>query len=205
MSHDNETDDDPPLTRNTVVFLAIAVEGGLLLLAWFLGWIFQQPTLTRLQGSLKDVGLGVLATLPMVGIGILLLTWPIGPLRDIRHFIDAMVRPMMEHCTVIDLLGISVLAGLGEELLFRGIFQPAFAINGNVWIGLAASSVLFGLLHAYTSTYALLATVMGAYLGWLTVWSEGLLVPVIVHALYDFLLLLWILHGPASGSEPLNN
>ena len=99
---------------------------------------------------------------------------------------------------MIDLLGISLLAGLGEEILFRGVSQEAFTGWFNVWVGVLMASVLFGLMHSITFTYVLLATLMGAYLGCVWLWADhNLLVIVLTHALYDFLVLLWLLRGPA--------
>ena len=78
-------------------------------------------------------------------------------------------------------------AGVGEEALFRGVLQPALGPYG-LWI----SSLLFGVLHALTYTYFLLAALLGLYLGWLFERTDNLLVPVIVHALYDAVA-LWLL------------
>src|SRR5262249_54526611 len=64
------------------------------------------------------------------------------------------------------------------------------------WLGLAAASVLFGLLHAVTPTYAVLATLMGGYLGGLWMATGNILAPIIVHALYDFVVLYYLLAGP---------
>ena len=47
------------------------------------------------------------------------------------------------------------------------------------------TSLLFGLLHALTVMYFLIATAIGVYLGWLYQSSEQLLVPIVVHWLYD--------------------
>ena len=100
---------------------------------------------------------------------------------------------------MIDLLGISLLAGLGEEILFRGVLQEAFTGWFNVWVGVLMASVLFGLMHSITFTYVLLATLMGAYLGCVWLWADhNLLVIVLTHALYDFLVLLWLLRGPGA-------
>jgi membrane protease YdiL (CAAX protease family) len=57
--------------------------------------------------------------------------------------------------------------------------------------------VLFGLLHLVTPTYAVLAALMGGYLGWLYVRTGNLLVAIIVHALYDFFALSYFVKGRA--------
>lgn len=190
---------DMAARRQTVVLLAILVEGGLLASASLLGWMLDQPPLRFFHWTLSAVVWGVVATLPLVVLFFVFQRLPIGPLKRIQRFSEEVIRPLLAPCTLVDLLGISALAGLGEEMLFRGVVQAAFARWFNVWVGVAAASVLFGLLHSITFTYAVLATLMGAYLGW--VWlsaDQNLLVIVITHALYDFVVLLWLLRGPGA-------
>src|SRR5262249_21846992 len=117
---------DGPSQRQTVIALAVVVEGGMILLAWLLGWLFNQPPLKRVAWDGGDAVVGVLAPLPPLLLVLLVLRWPVGPLRRIKRFSEEVVRPLLAPCTLVDLLGISVLAGLGEEMLFRGVFQGAF-------------------------------------------------------------------------------
>lgn len=185
--------------RRTVVLLAVLIEGGLLAGASMLGWMLDQPPLHFFQWTWWAVLWGVLAALPLVALFFVLLHSPVRPLQRIQRFSEEVIRPLLAPCSVIDLIGISCLAGLGEEILFRGVIQEAFTNRINVWVGILVASVLFGLMHSITFTYALLATLMGAYLGWVWMWADhNLLVIVITHALYDFLVLLWLLRGPGA-------
>jgi uncharacterized protein len=187
--------------RQTVVLLAILIEGGLLAGASLLGWIIDKPPLRYFDWTLRGVLWGFVATLPLIALFFVFLRWPIGPLKRIQRFSEEVIRPLLAPCSLVDLLGISALAGLGEEMLFRGVLQAAFSEWFNVWVGVAVASLLFGLLHAITITYAVLAAVMGAYLGY--VWlltDQNLLVIVITHALYDFVVLLWLLRGPGAAA-----
>jgi membrane protease YdiL (CAAX protease family) len=184
--------------RQTVILLAVLIEGGLLAAASLLGWMLDQPPLRFFAWTLPAVLWGVVATLPLLALFFLFLHWPIGPLKRIQRFSEEVMRPLLAPCSLIDLVGISALAGLGEEMFFRGVLQEAFARWFNVWIGVFVSSLLFGLLHSITFTYALLATLMGAYLGCVWLYAENLLVIVITHALYDFIALWWLLRGPGA-------
>jgi membrane protease YdiL (CAAX protease family) len=60
---------------------------------------------------------------------------------------------------------LSTSAGVGEEVLFRGLLQPAMATKLGATGGLLASSLVFGALHAATPRYLLLAFGLSAYLG----------------------------------------
>jgi hypothetical protein len=107
--------------------------------------------------------------------------------------------PLLAGSSLFEIAGLSALAGLGEEMLFRGVVQPAIAGLFDPpwapWLGLAGASVLFGLAHAVTRAYVILAALVGAYLGGLWLLTENLLVPVVAHALYDFGAILWLLGG----------
>jgi membrane protease YdiL (CAAX protease family) len=127
--------------------------------------------------------------------------WPLGPLRRIQRFSEEVIRPLMAPCSLLDLFGIALLAGLGEEMLFRGVIQELFSRWFNVWIGLIVGSLLFGAMHSITFTYALLAALMGVYLGVVWLYADhNLLVVVISHALYDFVVLVWLLRGPGAAA-----
>jgi membrane protease YdiL (CAAX protease family) len=108
-----------------------------------------------------------------------------------------LIRPLFAPCTLLDLALLSLLAGFGEEVLFRGLIQGALTAWWGPGPALAAASLLFGLCHAVNGAYAVLATVMGGYLGWLFLASENLLVVIVAHALYDFIALICIEKGPA--------
>jgi membrane protease YdiL (CAAX protease family) len=211
---DNETDDtdgdtglDAQSARNLVVGLAIVVEGGLIAVAWLLGWLLEVPAFVeRYEVGWKGVAWGLLAAAPMLAGFFVAVCYPVGPLRSIKRFTDEIVRPLMSNCTLLDLVGISVLAGLGEELLFRGVLQEAFrgGLEGpmgetaGVLTAVALSALLFGLLHAVTPSYAALAAVMGAYLGLVFHYTDNLLTVIVAHAAYDLVALVWLTRGPGS-------
>lgn len=68
----------------------------------------------------------------------------------------------------------------------------------NAWgmtAGLIASNILFGLVHAITPLYAVLATSVGIYLGLFLDYGgeRNLMTPIVIHAVYDFLAFLVIM------------
>jgi membrane protease YdiL (CAAX protease family) len=195
---------DPQAARNSIVYLAIVVEGGLVGLALGLGFLLDQPPLSQCVLDISGVLWGLAGTLPMIGAFAVMTRWPIGPLRSIKGFTDGVIGPAMSPCTLVDLLGISCLAGLGEEMLFRGVLQDALATQLSPALALAVASVLFGLLHAVTASYAVLAALMGAYLGGLYLLTGNLVAPMVTHAAYDFAVLVWVLRGPGAGALPVD-
>jgi len=88
---------------------------------------------------------------------------------------------------------VAALAGVGEEALFRGVVQTALLDRLPAWAAVAATAALFGLAHFLSLTYALLASLVGAYLGWLHLATGNLLAPILAHALYDFVALRLLL------------
>jgi membrane protease YdiL (CAAX protease family) len=99
------------------------------------------------------------------------------------------------------MLLIALLAGVGEELFFRGLLQPGLAGWTGAWTALILTSALFGVLHWITPAYAALAGLVGLYLGAFMAVSGNLLVPILVHALYDFFALRYLLGRSAAPAE----
>jgi membrane protease YdiL (CAAX protease family) len=78
-----------------------------------------------------------------------------------------------------------VLAPCFEELLFRGFALPAMATCLPRGAAILFSGALFSLIHLDASSFVSL-WVFGAFLGWLYVKCGNLLVPIFVHALWNF-------------------
>jgi membrane protease YdiL (CAAX protease family) len=174
--------------------MAAAFEGGLLVVAVGLGIALRVRPLASFQFDWSDMALAAVSTLPLLALFWACLKCSWGPLRTIRQILDEIIVPLFKGCTLVQLAILALMAGLGEETLFRGVVQSAAAewiggANGR-WIALAAAAVLFGAMHYITPTYAVLAGIIGLYLGWLWLETGNLLVPILVHALYDFLALV---------------
>ncbi|MEE8117822.1 MAG: CPBP family intramembrane glutamic endopeptidase [Gemmatimonadales bacterium] len=184
-----------PNPRRTILVAAVLFEGGLLLAAWVGGRLTGHPPFSGAVVTLPAVAWGVAATLPpLLALGGLTrCRWP--PLRRLLDSVDAAVTPLFVRCTLVQLAVIAAVAGLGEEALFRGLIQGG-AVE---WLGdaggLLAASALFGLAHLVTPVYAILAGIMGLYLGVLQLWSGNLVVPIVAHAVYDLGALLYLVRG----------
>lgn len=172
---------------------ACAGEASLGLIAVALGYVFHQSPLAGLHWRLADVGVGLAATVPPLLFFISMWKFDPAVLRDIRQALEQIVRPVFAPWSISQLALISILAGVGEEMLFRGLVQEKLsAVLGPV-SALAVSSLLFGCVHPITWNYALVTTVIGFYLGGLLMATGNLLCPIVTHAAYDFLALVYFL------------
>ena len=196
---DSPSPEDFPTPRNFTLVAAI-FEGGLAVVAVGLGWLIDRDPLKTFPKTPEEVALGaawgVAATLPPLVLLWLCLKCPWRPFAELVRIVDELLAPLFRSCRLPELAVISVLAGLGEEVLFRGIIQQAIGdwVGGHfgLWIGLAGAAILFGLAHRITLTYALLAGLIGLYLGGIWLATDNLLVPIVAHAAYDFLALVYL-------------
>jgi membrane protease YdiL (CAAX protease family) len=175
-------------------------EAALGLVAVLVGWWFDRPPLATLSWDLHGTLIGVLATVPMLVGFAACVRWPIGPLKRILHFSDEVVRPLFAPCSIVELGLVSLAAGFGEELLFRGLLQAVFTDLWGVWWGIAAASLVFGLMHLITPTYFVLAGLLGVYLGGVWLLEGNLLSVIVAHALYDFVALVYLVKGAPAGA-----
>lgn len=171
---------------------ALQFELALGLAAVIFGLWMTRPPWQRFEWTPTAAGWGIAAALPLLAL--LAATQRIrrGPLGRLNQLVDKFVLPLFAGCTIGDLAVIALVAGIAEEMLFRGTIQPALANWLGPIAGLVAASLLFGLAHAITPTYAVLTAVIGAYLGWLYQYSDNLLIPATAHALYDFLAIIYL-------------
>lgn len=110
-------------------------------------------------------------------------------MRRLVEVVEERIGPFLAGATPLDLVLAAVLAGLGEEALFRGVFQDALTGPVPAWAALLLASALFGAAHWVTTTYAALAALVGLYLGLLYLITGNLLAPIVTHAAYDVVAL----------------
>ncbi len=124
--------------------------------------------------------LGVVAALPPLLLILLLESARSRRWRWVRIFHDnlaSVLAPLLGHLRWHEMLALSCLAGLSEEVFFRGVLQQA--------IGLVPSALIFGLLHTLSLPYLVWATLTGLYLGALMQATGNLWVPILTHTLID--------------------
>ena len=175
-----------------VLALAVVFEGGLVLLAVALGWITSRPALGLIQPTWGALLIGVCAAAPLVPVLLFCLRSEWRPMERLRQEVDRSIAPYFRHASFLDISLIAIMAGLGEELLFRGVVQSGLSEIVGTTLAVLATSFVFGLLHLITPTYAFLAGAFGLYLGVLVVVTGDVFVPVVAHAAYD-VVALWVL------------
>ena len=195
----------PQETDPSTDFLKFGVitELGLGGLAFVLAWLFGGSPLgywgedwTQSAVFVRQTMNGLVATLPMLAMFVVLDRLPLKSFDAIQETLDQHLLPKLAHAQVPGLLALSLAAGFGEELLFRGWLQPRITelvgYPEGIWVGIAVASVAFGICHWMNWAYALLAGLIGVYLGLVALWTGGILAPAIAHATYDFIV-LWLM------------
>jgi len=108
--------------------------------------------------------------------------------RSILSLLGGKFKPLL---ALVISIALGLAAGFGEEILFRGVMQYELSERFGDVFALGTTAVIFGLLHAVTPVYALLAALASLYFGWLYQTAENLAVPITTHALYDVGALFW--------------
>ncbi|MDR2171659.1 MAG: CPBP family intramembrane metalloprotease [Planctomycetaceae bacterium] len=189
---------------------AVFFEGGLGVVALFFGFLFGLDLFGGVVFSFSDFFLILVLTLFLLIFYFILRVIPFECFREIDRLICKIFRQYMVNISILGLAIISFVAGFGEELFFRGLLQnglceAAGGGDGNIiifgkefWSSyrilaiLIFVSVLFGVAHAVTATYFFLAFFISIYLGVILIVTENIIIPIAIHALYDFFILVYL-------------
>ena len=163
-----------------LVAYGTALGAGMIAAAWVIGVAFGAQSLAMwfpARHWALDVALGA-----GIGAAFALTVWTIEQrvpaLRRIEQLLLSALdmRAMRPHHIVL----FSVLAGVPEEILFRGALQPVLGVLG--------AALIFGALHAITPSYFLYASTAGVLLGALRAWRGGLWASIAAHTAIDALM-----------------
>ena len=164
-----------------------------MLVALGAGAMLRVAPFATLTWNLRGLAAGIAATAPLL----LLLGWCLRtrfePVARLVRTVEERAAPLFTGSSAVVIALVAVLAGLGEEALFRGVVQTALLARLPTWAAVLVTATAFGLAHALTVTYAVLAALVGGYLGWLHLASGNLLAPIVAHALYDLVALRLLL------------
>jgi len=189
MAHESSN-----VARNDTLSWALCFEVGLGVIALGLGWLLDVWPAQKLHWPIRpyDLFLGLISALPPLALMLGLIRVPWRPIKTLRELVHSHVLPIFQGLSLLDLALISIAAGWGEELLFRGFMQTGLESLVGPWGAIAAASLLFGLVHFLSPAYFVLAAAISIYLGVLFWHFDSLWIPIIAHATYDFLVLAFL-------------
>ncbi len=177
----------------TPLTLAVLMEGGLGLIAVLVGWMFSRQILLAIHWSLDDLLLAAVVTLPLIGFFLITQFLPMDAFLEIRARLFRLLSPIFGNLSIVDLALISLLSGIGEELLFRGLIQEVSSAHLGLFWGILLTNLIFASIHLVTRLYALLVFFLGAYLSYTFYFTGNLMVPILIHALYNYFSFVFFL------------
>lgn len=168
----------------TLVRFEAAIGTGLLLLTWVASAVLDLRVLEHISFTARGLAAGIGGGLLLASL-LPLWTAPwaerVVVLRDLKRLWDTILVPLGRDLAIADIAVLALLSGISEELFFRGVCLPV--------MGLGLSSLLFGLLHGVSLSYACWATGIGLILGVSYLTTHNLVVPAAIHATYNFIAL----------------
>ena len=172
----------------------ICAEWGLLLLVWW-GLHVKRTAFTGMlgfrrgwQALAEDVGVAaafwIAAAIILVAIGLLLRALHLPAPQETMMAIAPRTPGEL-----LLWIGLSLSAGFCEEFIFRGYFLRQFSsLGAGLWMGVACSSLLFGVSHGYEGEAGMIAITAYGALFCVLVFARNSLRPgMIAHAWNDSL------------------
>ncbi|MCE3015652.1 MAG: lysostaphin resistance A-like protein [Pirellula sp.] len=191
------------MNQGKQLFFAAMFELSLGLLAVGLGnvWGSHPNTLIPEPTDLVGLSVGVFGGLALgmaMAIAMLCLekiqwAW----IQETATVAEKNLSELLNNCSVFQMIALSLAAGVGEEMLFRGWlqgtlveqWQPTFGATG-VCIAIVLSSAVFGFAHPLSRGYIAIAFFLGLVLGGFAWCCNNVLIAIMAHATYDAVLML---------------
>jgi membrane protease YdiL (CAAX protease family) len=151
------------------------------ILYYFNATTFMIPVVIGKANVWIQVGAGIVGGFLLSGVTWLMGQWKY--LDDVNF--DYTLRLGIFNFSFQEILFLSFCAGVGEEIIFRGMIQP--------WLGILTTSFMFIALHGYMSysswpkvIFGLILFAVGTLLGVLGEYV-GLLAAIVAHIIYDII------------------
>jgi len=102
---------------------------------------------------------------------------------------------------IMNIIIIAIMAGIGEELMFRGVIQKILiGWTKNIHLGILYTAIIFSAIHFQFYGFVP-RMILGMVLGYLYIWSKSLWVPVIAHAINNALTVTFTPNTFNKGNE----
>ncbi|HEY9118199.1 MAG TPA: CPBP family intramembrane glutamic endopeptidase [Marinobacter sp.] len=177
------------------VLVALVFQGGIGVVGLFLIIVFGIPVYYVGVSPGIAVFWGVVGSVTTYAV-IMMLTRLPGLLRDSLDSQMGQLHRFARDYSWPTLIALSVFAGVGEELLFRGAIQGWLTQHVGDATAIVLASLVFGLVHYLSFTYFVLATGLGLALGMAYALTDSLVLVMIWHAVYDMIALYCLRRFP---------
>ena len=173
--------DSPSELRRSFLRLAFLSEGGLVLVAALIAWLSGVALQPLLNWNTFGAVVGLVTVAPML--------WIMRFAVNIRKLVVEILGPSIAACRWYELLVVSALAGVGEELIFRGAIPLALERIVSWQVACVLTNIAFGIVHFVSWEYFAWATGVGFLFSALAdgLGPRNLIAPMIAHGVYDFL------------------
>ena len=102
---------------------------------------------------------------------------------------------------IMNIIIIAIMAGIGEELMFRGVIQKILiGWTKNIHLGILYTAIIFSAIHFQFYGFVP-RMILGMVLGYLYIWSKSLWAPVIAHAINNALTVTFTPNTFNKGNE----
>lgn len=175
----------PMLLGNEVLLIAAPA----LLFAWMFRYRWVETFAWRKPrwGELLGAALMAVGLAPIILALAALQTHFVRPDPAQARAMTQLFLPALQSNPWLTVIAVGVLAGVCEEMLFRGPIQTALARRLPAWLALGFGGFLFAAFHLDMHGL-LLRTLIGIVLGWMVLKSGSIFPAMLLHGLYDSIL-----------------
>jgi sodium transport system permease protein len=173
-----------------------------LLFAWLMRYRWKETFSWRRSSGAEMLGA------VLIGIGVLPWVYALAALQgrlwpqdpEVTRVVVKMLLPDLQYRPLVTAVLVGLLAGICEELLYRGPIQTALARRLPAGLAVGAAAFLFAAAHM-DAHGLLFRTLLGLILGWIVLRGGSIFPAMLMHAAADtthFAFHAWIVHtwGP---------